>query len=119
MQVIQNQFLKFLHKIYSSVIMYDKRVICESAKQSMYLFLGLMYYDWVDDFFSKICLYDFSQIGLDISVELGFTHYVCGKLFCNIRSKCLRLSNFDSPSRCLVLLSTRILYSVSVYFGSG
>jgi hypothetical protein len=43
----------------------------------MYLFLGLMYYDWVDDFFSKICLYDFSQIGLDISIELGFTHYVC------------------------------------------
>lgn len=36
-----------------------------------------MYYDWVDDFFSKICLYDFSQIGLDISIELGFTHYVC------------------------------------------
>lgn len=68
-------------------------------------------------FFSKICLYDFSQIGLDISVELGFTHYVCGKLFCNIRSKCLRFSNFDSPSKCLVLLSTRILYSVSVYFG--
>jgi hypothetical protein len=40
MQVIQNQFLKFLHKIYSSVIMYDKRVICESTKQYKLFLLG-------------------------------------------------------------------------------
>jgi hypothetical protein len=40
MQVIQNQFLKFLHKIYSSVIMYDKRVICESAKKYKLFLLG-------------------------------------------------------------------------------